>query len=388
MPEQALEVLPELRLPVVLGDLDAEALQIRDVGGQPGQRLASATSDSDQKRVTPRLHQHAVNAADVQQRIFEEHQVHGGVPGFHGVVFEFFGEHILQFFGVGDYFVRRVFRVASKERDERRALAVEGKLVSLAEECVPPAHQVLVQLLVELLLEPSLVVHVPHPVAEDAEALVHPQLEHGLPAVVVLPGRLHGPLDHLGEVSRVEQVVGLRRRRQELLGDVEVELDGGFRDRIAQRLDRVVELRQLIVEQGAVDAVQLLVGRVCHVQHGEDGHDALRERVAPTARRRHRRHELDVLDGLNLLLLSVVPESVIHPQLEQLERRHEPEDRLLRHVEVVDVHDHLLTAAGRKHAFAALLEAAFDRVLQRVAAGLRGKVDDHGALTLGKGLEA
>ena len=115
MPEQALEVLPELRLPVVLGDLDAEALQIRDVGGQPGQRLAPATADSDQKRVTPRLHQHAVNAADVQQRILEEHQVHGGVPGFHGVVFEFFGEHILQFFGVGDDLVRRVFRIASKK---------------------------------------------------------------------------------------------------------------------------------------------------------------------------------------------------------------------------------------------------------------------------------
>ena len=240
----------------------------------------------------------------------------------------------------------------------------------------------MVELLVELLLEPRLVVHVPHAIAKDAEAFVHPELKHRLARIVVLSGRLHGSLDHLREVSRVKQVVRLGRRRQKLLGDVEVELDGRLGDWIAQRLDRVVKLRQLIVEQGAVNAVQLQIRGIRHVQHGENRHDALRERITATARRGHRRHQLDVLDGLHLLLLTVIPEPVIGPELEQLQRWHETEDRLLRHVEVVDVHHHLLTAARREDSLAPLLEAALDGILKRVAAGLRGEVDDHGALVL------
>ena len=66
LPEQGLEVLPELGLPVVLGDFDAEALQVGDVCCQPGEGLATRAADADQERVTPRLHQHAVDAAHVQ----------------------------------------------------------------------------------------------------------------------------------------------------------------------------------------------------------------------------------------------------------------------------------------------------------------------------------
>ena len=64
--EQGLEVLPELGLPVVLGDFDAEALQVGDVRRQPGEGLATRAADADQERVSPRLHQHAVDAAHVQ----------------------------------------------------------------------------------------------------------------------------------------------------------------------------------------------------------------------------------------------------------------------------------------------------------------------------------
>mmetsp|Transcript_8381 Transcript_8381/g.35020 ORF Transcript_8381/g.35020 Transcript_8381/m.35020 type:complete len:338 (+) Transcript_8381:5203-6216(+) len=134
--------------------------------------------------------------------------------------------------------------------------------------------------------------------------------------------------------------------------------------------------------------MQLRVARVGHVERREDAHDPLREGVSATARRRHRAHELDVADVLHLLFPAVVPETVVRPQLEQLQGGHEPEHRLLRHVEVVAEHHHSLTAGGRERALAPLLELALDDVLQRIRRGLRGEVHHAARVAVGKLLEA
>ena len=69
---------------------------------------------------------------------------------------------------------------------------------------------------------------------------------------------------------------------------------------------------------------------------------------------------LDVLDDL---LLAVVPEAVVEPELDELERRLRAELVLRRHVEVVHEADHLLAAHRHVHALRALLHAALDDVL-------------------------
>jgi hypothetical protein len=72
---------------------------------------------------------------------------------------------------------------------------------------------------------------------------------------------------------------------------------------------------------------------------------------------------LHVLDLLHLLLLAVVPEPVVHPQLEQLQGGHEPKLALLGHVEIVDEARQPLPARGRKHALRPLLQPPLDRIL-------------------------
>eukprot|EP00982_Pelagococcus_subviridis_P013197 31229-Pelagococcus_subviridis.AAC.9 len=376
-------ILAELDDAIALRDLDREALQPGDVRREPSEGFSPAAAHADEQRVSSRLHQHPVHAAHVHQRVFEQHQVHGAVPGLQGVVLELLREDVFEFFHLRHGFVRRFVHVHAHERHERRALAVEG-----LEQGLPRGVQVARELLVELVAQPRLVVVVPHAIAEDAEALVAPQLQQVLFAVVVLPRRLHDALDHLREVARVEQVVRLRGRGQQLLRDGRVQLDRRLRDGIPQRFQLVVKRGQFVVQERGVNAVQLRVRGVRHVERRKHGHDPLREGVAAASGRRHRRHELDVLDVLDLALLAVVPEAVVRPELQQFERRHEPKLRLLRHVEIVDVHEHLLPARGREHPFGALLELALDRVLQRVGRRLRAEVDHHRRLALRERLEA
>ena len=75
-----------------------------------------------------------------------------------------------------------------------------------------------------------------------------PQLKDLILLGVVPLRGLHRALDHLREVARVEQVVRLARRRQELLGDGGVEFNRGFDDGVAQRFERVVEIAQVVVQ--------------------------------------------------------------------------------------------------------------------------------------------
>ena len=69
LPVEVLEILPELNEPVPLGDLDGEAPLLRNIGGQPAEALPPAPTYAHQQGIAAGLHEHPVDAADMQQCI-------------------------------------------------------------------------------------------------------------------------------------------------------------------------------------------------------------------------------------------------------------------------------------------------------------------------------
>ena len=67
LPVEALEILPELDEPVPLGDLYGEAPLLCHIGSQPAEALTSAPTHTHQQGVAAGLHEHPVDAADMQQ---------------------------------------------------------------------------------------------------------------------------------------------------------------------------------------------------------------------------------------------------------------------------------------------------------------------------------
>ncbi len=76
---------------------------------------------------------------------------------------------------------------------------------------------------------------------------------------------------------------------------------------------------------------------------------ALAEGIAASARRCHGSHELHVLDLLGLAPLPVIPEAVVHPQLQQLKGWDEAKLALLRHIEVINEGYQVLASRWAKH---------------------------------------
>ena len=107
----------------------------------------------------------------------------------------------------------------------------------------------------------------------DTEAILYPSEspeDYGTNSKVVTAdlvvieglGGLHDPLNDFGQVTRVEQVVGLGRRRQQLPGHSPVHLHTALADLVTQRLHDVIKVHQLEVEQAAKDTLELsVVGR-------------------------------------------------------------------------------------------------------------------------------
>ncbi len=75
----------------------------------------------------------------------------------------------------------------------------------------------------------------------------------------------------------------------------------------------------------------------------------LAESVTASTRRCHGSHELHVLDLLGLAPLPIVPEAVVHPQLQQLKGWDEAKLALLRHVEVINEGYQVLASRWPKH---------------------------------------
>lgn len=81
------------------------------------------------------------------------------------------------------------------------------------------------------------------------------------------------------------------------------------------------------------------------------------------------------LDEFLRLLVQVVPEAVVDPEAQQLQRWLRAEQVVGRHVEVVQKEQESLPAGRHKHAFGPLLDAALDDGLDVVGGGLGGGGD-------------
>jgi hypothetical protein len=82
-------------------------------------------------------------------------------------------------------------------------------------------------------VEPGAVRRVDEPVLEDAPRLMDPEVEELVRGADALVAGGEQALDDLGEVAEVEGVVALLRRRQQLVGDLVVDLDRRAHDRAA-----------------------------------------------------------------------------------------------------------------------------------------------------------
>ncbi|RUS76207.1 hypothetical protein EGW08_016014, partial [Elysia chlorotica] len=325
--------VPELLLAVVLADLNLEHGVVAQEGGEAGQTLAPAASDTDEQHVPPRLPDHAHDLGDWGTRkggnFLNGHQVHGhGVRGV-VVVVEHLGHELLQLLRGGNVLVYVV-----------RMHVVREQVYVLP------------------------------------ETLVDPESGHGWLCVVVVLVGPHSSSTHSGDVPHVEQVVDLGRGGEEPLHDGVVHLDGRLRHDVADGLHLLLKVLQLLVDHAAKDSLDLrLLMWERHVDEVEPALQAPRDDHPATPRGSHGRHEQHVLDVLDGLALAVIPKAVVDPQLYQFQRRltGSTEQVCYRHIEIVQESDHFLSTNGNIDAFGAFFHARLNDVLDLVRGGLSGQ---------------
>ena len=106
-------------------------------------------------------------------------------------------------------------------------VAEEEALVLRPDHVDPALLEAVLELPLELRVEPADVGSVDQPVSEDAQALVRPEAEQLVGGLDRLDRRLHDALEDLGDVAQVEGVVALRGRGQQLGRDALVGGDQG-----------------------------------------------------------------------------------------------------------------------------------------------------------------
>ena len=82
-------------------------------------------------------------------------------------------------------------------------------------------------------------------------------------------GGLHDPLDDLGQVTSVEEVVGLGRGGQQLLGHRPVHLNAALADLVPQGPHHIIKVHQLQVQQAAKDTLELSIIGGCDIDQRE-----------------------------------------------------------------------------------------------------------------------
>mmetsp|Transcript_120675 Transcript_120675/g.385300 ORF Transcript_120675/g.385300 Transcript_120675/m.385300 type:complete len:585 (+) Transcript_120675:5572-7326(+) len=177
------------------------------------------------------------------------------------------------------------------------------------------------------------------------------------------------------DIPQIEEVVTLRRRRQQvlqgLLEDAHRAVDG-LRDQLP---DSLVEGA---VEEVADRAEYLRDGLVLELgvrQRAVVPLQALRDERSATAGRSHSGHHDHIRDVELLQLLAVEPTAVVVPLPNELDGRLCAVVLLDGHVQVVDEEHHLLARGRPVDAAAALLELGVNEVLELVHVCLRRKVD-------------
>ncbi|KAA6421358.1 MAG: hypothetical protein FRX49_08635 [Trebouxia sp. A1-2] len=187
----------------------------------------------------------------------------------------------------------------------------------------------------------------PHPHQQGIAAGLHQDpvdaadMQNGIPAAIVLRRRP-------GHMQLLVAVIGSDLEGSEICDRLIRWIVCGAHEGHKGRA--VFALAKEVIPGGAKDGLQLVIqlplqpgvgssslatARIAR-QIWSGNLQALAEGIAASTRRCHGSHELHVLDLLGLAPLPVIPEAVVHPQLQQLKGWDEAKLALLRHVEVIN----------------------------------------------------
>lgn len=196
----------------------------------------------------------------------------------------------------------------------------------------------------------------------------------GLGIVEVLVGPQHA-LEHLGDVSKVEEVVDLGGGGQEALRHSAVHVQGGLGHHVPNGLHLFLKVLELLVDHGAEYPDDLGLRGEGHVDDikstlqpwGDDG--------PSTPRRAHGSHQEHVSNVLDGLLRSIIPEAIVNPEANQLQRGLGPKRVLGWHIEVIHEGDHAFASERHIDTLGSLLHPALNDALHIIRRGLRRHVD-------------
>mmetsp|Transcript_1957 Transcript_1957/g.4404 ORF Transcript_1957/g.4404 Transcript_1957/m.4404 type:complete len:492 (+) Transcript_1957:1679-3154(+) len=378
--EQLLDVFSKLVVAVSPRQLDGDALVVGHEGREPRQTLLPRPSQPHQHRVPARRAEDAGEAGDVLDGVHEEDEVHG-LGRRQVVLLQVRLHQLVQLLGVLYGLVVPVLRSHShlEEVAEEDRQLLEGLGV------VPVDAELLLEHLVQPALEQDLVLVVDEPILEDPLVLVAPQSQEGAGVGTVLYLQRQDPLEDLGQVSEVESVVTLSRRREHLRRDSLVDVDARVDRRLGKRLDVRREHRKVPVEDGEEDDEENGAGGRGDGEHREVPEEPVSHYVASSSRGPTGCDQNHVDDVVPVELLPVVKASkrtvvlqrVCHlPQ--QLDRGLSPVLLPCRHVDVINEADELLVHRRPHHSLPLLLETKFQHLLRARARRLRGEVDGEG----------
>mmetsp|Transcript_74192 Transcript_74192/g.176934 ORF Transcript_74192/g.176934 Transcript_74192/m.176934 type:complete len:776 (-) Transcript_74192:1206-3533(-) len=365
--EQPFQIFMPVVHTIALGDLDLERLLLCHKGCEGGQTLPAAAAHADQQGIAQRSLQHAHHLADMLRRCHEEHKVHASLG--HGVVLhEAVVQDLQQLRRILHLLV--VVGLGVNEVAPNKWLHLHQRLPLLLE--------ILLQNVVDLRLEPLLVVFGDQAVEEDAVRFVGPaprQVVGGLHGLLVAPA--DAQMD-LGQVPEVEGVVTLGGRRQHFGRHVLVELDRGLHHCVGGSRHSSGKFPEEPLHDALEDPLQTLLLKGCDENQVEVALVAARQKGPACTRRAHGANEDQVHQVPELGALPIVPTTGVHPLPQQLDGRLRVVLLLGRHVHVVDEQEALLSKGWAIRSLLALVQLAIDDILRLVCRRLRaeGERDD------------
>mmetsp|Transcript_14483 Transcript_14483/g.50914 ORF Transcript_14483/g.50914 Transcript_14483/m.50914 type:complete len:335 (+) Transcript_14483:5018-6022(+) len=332
--------------------------------------MPAGPADAHEKGVAAGLADDAQDAAAKLDGVLEHDQRHRGLLEHDVVVVDLLLHEGLEDFPVRQLLVCWVLGLRIREVD-----ACEDHVGVVADNLLHPHLQAPFHATVDGQLELLAVFHVDKTVVEDAGAFVEPEPQDLLLLLVELRLRKVDALEDLRDVPQVEEVVALRRRGQEVLRYLVVELDGGERQRLCQGLDVLHKVVELVGRERLEDALHLRLGRVDEANVVARALQAFGDDRTAATRRAHGTDEVQVKDIAERLLHILIPAAIVHPLPDQLQRRLRTVLVLSGHVEVVDEHEHALVPWRSKFVLDSLLNLALDDLLGLSRRGHRGHVD-------------
>ena len=208
--------------------------------------------------------EHAIDTRDVNNRVSEEDDVHLLDLLLLVILNELFVQEVSEVREVLNLFVHLHFLVLHQEVDEDGISLLIGHAV-LGVVHLPLDFALVINHLFELLA----IREANQSIVEDSQALVRPELDELVLALVVVFVGEEESLEDLGDVAHVVDVMSLFRRGQEILHALVEDVDRGQAQSVVQELDIIAELDELRDEDRVVDLSHLLFVRVREIDQVE-----------------------------------------------------------------------------------------------------------------------